>query len=157
MKVRVRILGIAATCVLASWSAMATEYPSPTHRYMQDTVQLCDIGSFFVGGALKTTNYGTSTPSAVPNTVVVGQMYVSFTIPSKYDAYPVIMISGGGHTGAALESTPMGERLGDPMRYGMAFPLSSSTNRDAAAPVLTRLPSMRARPGSSPEISVAQI
>ena len=121
MKVRVCILGIAATCVTASMGAMATEYPSPTHRYMQDTVQLCDMGSFFVGGALKTTNYVTSTPSAVPNTVVVGQMYVSFTIPSKYDAYPVIMISGGGHTGAALESTPDGREGWGPyaLRHGI--------------------------------------
>jgi hypothetical protein len=38
-------------CVVVSVSASATEYPSPTHRYMQDTVQLCDMGSFFVGGA----------------------------------------------------------------------------------------------------------
>ena len=74
-----------------------------------------------MGGALKTTNYVSSTPTTFPNTVVVGQMYVSFQIPSKYDAYPVIMISGGGHTGAALESTPDGREGWGPyaLRHGI--------------------------------------
>jgi hypothetical protein len=74
---------------------------------MDKSVKVCDQGSFFVGGALKSTRYqSSSTPSAVPSVIMIGQMYVSFQIPDKYNDYPIIMVSGGAHTGAALESTP---------------------------------------------------
>ena len=91
-------------------SSWATPYPSPTNRFMRDSVDICDQGSFFVGGALKTTRYlGSSNPSTNYSTIVVGQMYVSFQIPKKSTGYPIIMISGGAHTGASLESTPNGD------------------------------------------------
>jgi hypothetical protein len=118
---KIRGLCIALLGAAAATGASATEYPSPTHRYMQRGVRLCDMGSFFVGGALKTTPYVTSTPSTFPHTVVVGQMYVSFQVPGSYDAYPVIMVSGGGHTGAALEATPDGREGWGPyaLRHGI--------------------------------------
>lgn len=82
-------------------------FPSPTNRYMAEKPNICDQGSFFVGGMLKPTRYqGSSTPTAEPTVAMIGQMYVSFQIPDRYNSYPVIMVSGGGHTGAALESTP---------------------------------------------------
>ena len=58
---------------------------------------------------LKTTNYKSVPPTATPQTVTLGQMYVSFQIPAKYRDYPVIMMAvAGGHTGACLKSTPDG-------------------------------------------------
>lgn len=88
-------------------SKMKSIFPSPTNRYMKDSVTICDQGSFFVGGALKATRYqNSSTPTAIPSVIMIGQMYVQFQIPAKYDSYPVIFVSGGAHTGAALESTP---------------------------------------------------
>jgi hypothetical protein len=100
-------LSITSGAILSAW---ATNYPSPTHRFMRDSVDICDQGSFFVGGALKSTRYlSGSTPSTFYSTIVVGQMYVSFQIPKKSTSYPVIMISGGAHTGASLESTPNGD------------------------------------------------
>ena len=35
-------------------------YPSPTNRYMDKRVTICDQGSFFVGGALKPTYFASS-------------------------------------------------------------------------------------------------
>jgi hypothetical protein len=90
---------------------------------MRDSVDICDQGSFFVGGALKTTKYlGNSTPSAFFSSIVVGQMYVSFQTPKKSTGYPIIMISGGGHTGASLESTPNGDEGWAPYALRHGFP-----------------------------------
>jgi hypothetical protein len=123
----------------AFMSAWATTYPSPTHRFIGGKLDICDQGSFFVGGALKTTKYlSGSTPSTFYSAIVVGQMYVSFQIPKQSTGYPIIMISGGAHTGASLESTPDGGEGWAPyaLRHGY--------------PVLTRVQSMRARLGSKP-------
>jgi pimeloyl-ACP methyl ester carboxylesterase len=90
---------------------------------MGANVNICDEGSFFVGGALKVTNYISSTASTFPNTVVVGQMYVGFQIPSLYSGYPLIMISGGAHTGASLEATPKGEEGWAPYALRHGFPV----------------------------------
>ena len=108
----------------AFMSAWATTYPSPTHRLHARLVDICDQGSFFVGGALKTTKYlGNSTPSTFFSSIVVGQMYVSFQIPKKSTGYPIIMISGGGHTGASLESTPNGDEGWAPYALRHGFPI----------------------------------
>ena len=108
----------------AFFSAWATPYPSPTNRFMRDLVDICDQGSFFVGGALKSTRYlSGSNPSANYSTIVVGQMYVSFQIPKKSTGYPVIMISGGAHTGASLESTPNGDEGWAPYALRNGYPV----------------------------------
>ena len=100
----VSLVSAAAIASLSITSATATQYPGPKKRYLSGKkLELCDQGSFFVGGVLKTTNYTSVPPTATPQTVTLGQMYVSFQIPAKYRDYPVIMISGGGHTGACLE------------------------------------------------------
>ena len=104
-------------------TAVATPYPSPTNRFMRDSVQICDQGSFFVGGALKTTRYlGSSNPGNY-STIVIGQMYVSFQIPKQSTQYPVIMVSGGAHTGASLESTPNGDEGWAPYALRNGFPV----------------------------------
>jgi len=84
-------------------------YPTPTRHYLKSSVNICDQGSFFVGGMLKKTYYErSSTRSATPQVVMIGQMYVEFQFPMKYNDWPVIFVSGGAHTGASLESTPDG-------------------------------------------------
>ena len=100
----VSLVSAAAIASLSITSATAAQYPGPKKRYLSGKkLELCDQGSFFVGGVLKTTNYTSVPATATPQTVTLGQMYVSFQIPAKYRDYPVIMISGGGHTGACLE------------------------------------------------------
>jgi hypothetical protein len=113
---------IAAVCATAV-SAWATPYPSPTYRFMRDSVDICDQGSFFVGGALKTTQFARSSTPAANATLVVGQMYVSFQIPKKSNGHPVIMVSGGAHTGASLESTPNGDEGWAPYALRHGFPV----------------------------------
>ena len=58
---------------------------------------------------LKKTYYErSSNRSSTPQVVMIGQMYVQFQIPMKYNDWPLIFVSGGAHTGASLESTPDG-------------------------------------------------
>ncbi len=77
-----------------------------------------DQGSFFIGGVPKISDYaaipfappGQQAPPPTPQQITIGQMYVQFQIPAKRSApgWPVIMVHGSTHTGAALESTPDG-------------------------------------------------
>jgi hypothetical protein len=86
-----------------------TYYPTPTRHYLKDSVNICDQGSFFVGGMLKKTYYERSANrSSTPQVIMIGQMYVQFQFPMKYNDWPLILVSGGAHTGASLESTPDG-------------------------------------------------
>ena len=90
----------------------------PPHRFMGGPVTLEDQGSFFVGGVTKITEYastpnappGQPTPGPTPQQITIGQMYVQFEIPARRSGsgWPVIMVHGSTHTGAALESTPDG-------------------------------------------------
>ena len=87
-------------------------------RMMGGQLVLEDQGSFFIGGVAKITDYaavpvappGQHAPPATPQQITIGQMYVQFQIPAKRSApgWPVIMVHGSTHTGAALESTPDG-------------------------------------------------
>lgn len=100
-----------------------TFYPTPTRHYMKSSVNVCDQGSFFVGGMLKPTYYErSSVRSAAPQVVMIGQMYVQFQIPMKFDDYPVIFVSGGAHTGASLESTPDGREGWAPYAFRKNIP-----------------------------------
>ena len=87
-------------------------------RFMGGPVTLEDQGSFFVGGVTKVSEYssvpfappGQPAPPRTPQQITIGQMYVQFQIPARRSApgWPVIMVHGSTHTGAALESTPDG-------------------------------------------------
>jgi hypothetical protein len=70
-------------------------------------LDICDQGSFFIGGVPKVTNFATSTTPA-PAQVIIGQAYVQFQIPTKRRQWPIIMIHGSAHTGAALDATADG-------------------------------------------------
>jgi hypothetical protein len=53
---------------------------------------------------------GQPPPGPTPQQITIGQMYVQFQIPARRSGpgWPVIMVHGSTHTGAALESTPDG-------------------------------------------------
>jgi hypothetical protein len=94
-------LSAAVLLILAGSSAQA--------GFLSKNLQICDQGSFFVGGVPKTTLYAsTVTPSASQNQITVGQMYVQFQIPVSSRKWPLIMVHGSTHSGACLEATPQG-------------------------------------------------
>src|SRR5216117_2294075 len=110
------VAGIVVGALAASVSAQKGQ---KSKKFLTGPITIEDQGSFFIGGVPKITDYagpaaapGTpaaSTPPA-PHQITIGQMYVQFEIPAnKYGAgWPVIMVHGSTHTGAALESTPDG-------------------------------------------------
>jgi hypothetical protein len=104
--------------------------PTPQKRFLTAPLVIEDQGSFFIGGVQKVTNYATlppapgtpglapnaavqpgpPAPTAAPQQITIGQMYVQFQIPAKKGGtgWPVIMVHGSSHTAACLESTPDG-------------------------------------------------
>jgi hypothetical protein len=87
-------------------------------KFMGGPVTIEDQGSFFIGGVTKVSEHaavpfappGQPTPGPTPQQITIGQMYVQFQIPARRAGagWPVIMVHGSTHTGAALESTPDG-------------------------------------------------
>lgn len=102
---------IAAATALWAVNALAWQNPLQ-HRYLKGKpLEICDQGSFFVGGVPKITRYATSaTPpeGGPPQQITIGQAYVQFEIPTRHRKWPLIMIHGSTHTGAALDSSPDG-------------------------------------------------
>jgi hypothetical protein len=106
-----------ASTFLAAVYGFAAVAQTP-HRFMGGPVTIEDQGSFFVGGVTKVSEYastpfappGQPPPRATPQQITIGQMYVQFQIPARKSGpgWPVIMVHGSTHTGAALESTPDG-------------------------------------------------
>jgi len=80
------------------------------NRYLTGgTLDICDEGAFFVGGVPKVTNFAASAVTeGVPQQIIIGQAYVQFQIPKKRRQWPLVMVHGSTHTGAALDATPDG-------------------------------------------------
>jgi hypothetical protein len=103
-----------AAAVLACAATAAAQ--TPQKRFTGGPVTLADQGSFFIGGVTKISEFaaipgappGQTPPAPTPQQITIGQMYVQFQIPAKIKGpgWPVIMVHGSTHSGAALESTP---------------------------------------------------
>lgn len=98
--------------------AATVDGQTPQKKFMAAPVTIEDQGSFFIGGVTKVSPHaaipfappGQPAPAPVPQQITIGQMYVQFQIPQRKSGpgWPVIMVHGSTHTGAALESTPDG-------------------------------------------------
>jgi hypothetical protein len=108
---------LVAVLVVALAAGAAAQGHTPK-RFMGGQLVLEDQGSFFIGGVPKISEHATvpvappgqQAPPPTPQQITIGQMYVQFQIPARKSApgWPVIMVHGSTHTGAALESTPDG-------------------------------------------------
>jgi hypothetical protein len=87
----------------------ASAWQSPTeHRYLTKPLQLCDEGTFYVGGRPKISPFATSATPQGQRQIIIGQMYVQFMTPMVSKSWPVIMVHGSGYTGSAVEGTAGG-------------------------------------------------
>lgn len=102
------VLSATATAATAADSGVSGWKNPLEHPYLTGPLDICDQGSFYVGGVAKITPYATSSAPGVPQEVIIGHMYVHFQIPKKHGQWPLVMVEGGGYTGSALESTPQG-------------------------------------------------
>lgn len=99
--------------ITAMFSASASAWENPLkNRYLNGApLTICDQGAFFVGGVPKVTRYAASAASpegGPPQQITIGQAYVQFQIPTVRRKWPLILIHGSTHTGAALDATPDG-------------------------------------------------
>ena len=103
--------GLSAALLLITGAAATTASANPADqvnplkkRFLTGTpLEVCDQGSFFVGGVPKVPDFGT------PRQVIIGQMYTEFEIPSIRRKWPIIFVHGGaGLTGVDVEASPHG-------------------------------------------------
>lgn len=101
---------VAAALLMSASATAALAWENPLEsRYTSGPLQVCDQGSFFVGGVPKVTNYASSSTAGPPQQITIGQSYVQFQIPVQRRKWPLVMIHGSTHTGAALDATPDGK------------------------------------------------
>ncbi len=116
---------ILAAAAALSFATSASAWRNPLkHHYVDGQLNVCDQGSFFVGGVPKVTNYASSSTAGPPEQITIGQMYVQFEIPTKRHKWPLIIMHGSSHTGACLEATPDGREGWLPYalrRYNLAM------------------------------------
>jgi hypothetical protein len=112
MNNRSGLIAVLAVALITNASAQGT-----TRKFMGGPVTIEDQGSFFIGGVTKVSEHAAipfsppgQTGVPTPQQITIGQMYVQFQIPARKSGpgWPVIMVHGSTHTGAALESTPDG-------------------------------------------------
>jgi hypothetical protein len=102
------LFGAALGVSLGNTGAAGAQAFPTQKRHMQKSVEICDFGSFFVGGVPKLTQYANSTTAGSWQELIIGQMYVQFMIPKKQRGWPLVMVHGGGYSGSGVESTPDG-------------------------------------------------
>lgn len=74
-------------------------------------LNLADEGMFFVGGRAAVSSHPGVSPAGPvkPGAVTVEQMYVHYRIPAQRTSeLPIVLVHGGGLTGASWETTPDG-------------------------------------------------
>ena len=106
----VAIIGaLAATSGVMLPATSADAWQSPTkHRYMNKSLQICDQGAFYVGGAPKVTAFGGGPTPGAYSQIIVGDMYVEFQTPMVAKSWPLIMVHGSGYSGSCVVATAGG-------------------------------------------------
>ena len=102
---------IASKLVLLSLAALSGFHAGASAAGMGGPLNLADEGVFFVGGRPMVSSHPGVSPAGPvkPGTVIVDQMYVHYRIPAhRTSAVPIVLVHGGGLTGASYETTPDG-------------------------------------------------
>jgi hypothetical protein len=96
--------------LLAAAATSAGAWQNPLEKpHLTGPLDVCDTGSFFVGGVPKVTNFATSGASeGPPQQIIIGHMYVEYMVPKKRRQWPLILVHGGGYLGTSVSSTPHG-------------------------------------------------
>jgi len=92
---KIWLSGVGAVCAAALIAFSAQTAPAPTQA-----LALAKSGVFYAGGHYDKTH---------PEQHFVGQMYVEYQIPAEQrHPFPIVMVHGGGQTGAGWQTTPDG-------------------------------------------------
>src|SRR6187549_2169718 len=96
-KGRLENAAIVVVTTLLAANAHAWQNPLQNRYLKGKPLEICDQGSFFVGGVPKITRYASSATvreGGPPQQITIGQMYVQFQIPEQRRRWPLIMIHG---------------------------------------------------------------
>jgi pimeloyl-ACP methyl ester carboxylesterase len=102
-----RVLFFVGVVLLAG---SATSEPAPA-KSLGGPLNLADEGMFFVSGTSVLSTHPGASPAGPsrPGIVTVNQMYVHYRIPAQLTSQtPIVLVHGGGLTGASYETTPDG-------------------------------------------------
>ena len=99
---------VAMVGAFAATTAFAWQSPTK-HRYLTNgPLQICDEGTFYVGGAPKITPFASTAAPQGGRQFIIGQMYVQFKVPMVSKSWPLIMVHGSGYSGSCVEGTAGG-------------------------------------------------
>jgi len=141
--------------ILAAGCVAASAPGDSTARRSGPPIAIERQGSFLVGGKkfhTETGNDGDVKSVQNPGSATNHQMYVQYQIPAhqRYKL-PIIMVHGGGHTGAVYESTPDGREGWATyfLRRGFAVYVVDGVNRGRSGYDITDISLVRqgAKPG----------
>jgi hypothetical protein len=144
-----RILLLAAVVTIATPDGLAGE---------DKTLVLKAMGSFFVGGQRTEIRHSGGVGATRPGHIWDGGMYVRYMIPSaSRPKMPVVMWSGGCHTGKSFETTPDGREGWDTIfvRAGHPVYIVDATYRGRSPISQESLAAVRAgdaAPGTLPNL-----
>src|SRR5262245_9945961 len=100
------LVGCSVAALLAATPALAGPRdpvnPLKKRFLTGKNLDVCDQGSFYVGGVPKVPDFGPARQT------IIGDMYVEFQVPNKRRKWPIIFWHGGGLTGSSFEATPQG-------------------------------------------------
>jgi len=103
--------GTASKLTLLAFALLLGFKPGASAASLGGPLTLADEGMFFVGGRPAVSSHPGMSPAGPvkPGTVIVDQMYVHYRIPAnRTSAVPIVLVHGGGLTGASYETTPDG-------------------------------------------------
>jgi len=101
------LASVAVVGALAATTASAWQSPTK-HKYLTQPLQICDKGTFYVGGAPKISPFHLEATPGEPREIIIGHMYVQFQVPMVSKSWPLIMVHGSGYTGSCVEGTAGG-------------------------------------------------
>ena len=104
------LLALTSALMAATSASSASAWENPLENpYLDEPLEVCDQGSFFVGGVPKVTKYAAGPTAGDSQQITIGQAYVQFQVPKTRRQWPIVFVHGSTHTGAALDSPPDGK------------------------------------------------
>src|SRR5438045_9058891 len=97
------LLALTSALMAATSASSASAWENPLENpYLDEPLEVCDEGSFFVGGVPKVTKYAAGPTAGDPQQITIGQAYVQFQVPNTRRKWPIAFLHGSTHTRPAL-------------------------------------------------------
>jgi hypothetical protein len=106
------LLALLSALMAATSASSASAWENPLENpYLDEPLEVCDQGSFFVGGVPKVTKYAAGPTAGDPQQITIGQAYVQFQVPKTRRRLPA--------EGLSLVATGRGRFVGTAVpRFG---------------------------------------